>query len=202
MQRFRRKMQGLSVSVILLAVVLLAAISVAIAVASRSGNASSGEQQDKLLATTILNEAQQLKNNFDFAISNGVDPSTITATSPAPVTQFLPLSANIPELVFPTGATVGVTGSWYWHGASSPIIDRNIGTNAGNLLIEVVKLKQSVCQQINLGLFGSTDIPIVATSAWDSGDITNDPTLAGQMEGCFYYAPDPEYFYYKVIVIR
>lgn len=201
----KNAMAGLALTTILLAIVLLAAIAVTIAMSSRSGNASSATQQDKLVATTLLNEAQQLKTNVDFASSNGVDPNTITASVTAPVTKFYPSSANIPEMVFPRGATVGITGNWYWHGASSPIMINSIGSSAGSLLIEAVQLTQGVCQQINLGLFGSTNIPTVATSGWDItpvGDTSNDPALAGQLEGCFYYAPYPEFFYYKVIVIR
>lgn len=202
MRGTQKRIRGIAIAIILLAVVLLATIAFAIAKSSQTGN-DTGSDQDRLVATTVINAAQQLKTDFEMAMGNGVDPTTVIESDQAPITSLWSNGAQVASILAPANATTTAT-NWKWHGANHPIIITNVGTSAGNYLIELIDIRKSVCEQINLGLFGSKNIPTVATSGWDNnpGDLTNDPATAGVQEGCFFYGPSPEYFYYKVVLVR
>lgn len=85
MARTRKVTTDLVFAIILLAVVLLAAIAAAILKSSQLGNDVGNPERDKLLATTIMNQAPLIKNGIELAMSAGYDISTITATTTNPI---------------------------------------------------------------------------------------------------------------------
>lgn len=212
-----KRIAGLAISTILLAIVLLVAIAVSIAMASRAGNTSSAQQQDKLTATAIMEQAQQFKTAFELAMSNGVDVTTITATwPPGPGNQpliFSPASVGIPTpLVPPIAASdyvdhTNMAYAWIWHGYDGLVKIMNVGTGAGNYVLAVHPITRGVCQQINQMLFGNPSIPSITSSTYDWADMlptdaSNDPAVDGKQEECFIDPTYQAYEYYKVIMVQ
>lgn len=210
------KMTGLAITAILLAVVLLAAIAVTIAMSSRAGNANSAQQQDKLTATTIMNQAQQFKTAFELAMSNGADITSITATwPPGSGTQpliFSPASASFPTLTPPIAGS-GLANhpswsyAWIWHGDGHLVQIKNVGTGVGNYVLALAPITLGVCQQINQLLSGDASIPAITSSWYDWSDMeptdaSNDPAVDGKQEGCFADNGYDAYEYYKVTLVQ
>lgn len=206
MRRNSKKAPGLALTTILLAVVLIAAIAITIAMSARSGNASSSQQQNKLLATTIISQAQQIKTSMEVAMSNGLDLCTVTISWTAPVTTFNMGSYGTIAQVAPVKSTTN-PGSfgWLWHGSGALVKIMNVGTGAGNYVLEIDPLTQGVCQQINQALFGSTSILTSYANDWSNPqpvDASTESNLDSKQEGCFYSSVFSRYFYYKVVLVQ
>jgi hypothetical protein len=206
MQQRMKNSKGLAFTTILLAVVLIAAITVSIAMSARSGTASTSQQQDKLLATTLINQAQQIKTSMEIAMSNGLDLSTVTISWTAPVTTFDMGAYGPIAQVAPVNATTN-PGSfgWLWHGSGALAKIKNVGTGAGNYVLEIDPLTAGVCQQINQALFGSTAILTSYANGWSNPqpvDASTENNLDSKQEGCFYSSVFSRYFYYKVVLVQ
>lgn len=206
MRRNLKKARGLALTIILLAIVLIAAIAVTIAMSARSSNASSSQQQDKLLATTIMTEAQQVKTGMEIAMSNGLDLSTVTSSWTSPVTTFDMGSYGIISEAAPVKASTDPSWfGWIWHGSGALAKIENVGTGAGNYVLEIDPLTLEVCQQINQALFGSTTILTTYADGWSNSqpvDASTETNLDSKQEGCFYSSVFSRYIYYKVVLVQ
>jgi hypothetical protein len=210
MRTRRADNQGLAISTILLAVVLLAAIAVMIAMSSRSGNASSSEQQDRLLASTLLHQAQTFRTGFDMMQANGVDIQAITFDT-ASGTGLWGTDGTIVYQYPPAAALTSTASDWGYKNSSGQgnVQLMNIGTPAGpERVIQLNRITKGVCQQVNQLLYGATTIPkLTAPSGtfanWDTDaasiDLSADPATDSRPEGCVEVEDQAVNVYYKTV---
>lgn len=210
MRSTRAYNRGLAISTILLAVILLAAIAITIALSSRNGNATSSAQQDRLLASTMLHQAQTFRTGFDMMQANGVEIQTITFDTASGTGLWGP-NGTIVYQYPPAAALTSTASDWGYKNSSGQgnVQLMNIGTAAGSeRVIQLNRITKGVCQQINQLLYGSTTIPkLTAPSGtfanWDTDaagmDLSADPATNGRPEGCVEVEDQTVNVYYKTI---
>lgn len=207
-----KKTRGLAISTILLAVVLLAAIAVTIAMSSRASNNNTSTQQAKLNASTLMNQASNMRIGYDRMQANGVDASTITLDTAANTGLFNPVSGGTVQQ-FPPGAAYvsGTPGGWY---LDQLVVLQGVGTGtAYSYVLFTTYLTETVCQAINNLAYGASmttppprtttpeaTAPRMETNqgmnfvGGDYANATNHP------EGCFLDNISSSYVYYKPLV--
>lgn len=196
---------GLAISTILLAIVLVAAIAIVIAIGSRAGPAQSAQQQARLDATTLINQAQNLKTGFDKMVADGLDPAAITFDNAPGTGLWNPsVGGTVAQLDLPPSGTTGLGAyyKWLYHGSGAELKLMNVGSSAGNYAVMVHYLTNATCQQINYLLWGSTTIPRASstqdTTSWAVVDYSTDPATNERPEQCMATEGGTN-FYYKVI---
>lgn len=210
--RTYKKTQGLAISTILLAVVLLVAIAVTIAMSSRASNGNSSIQQAKLNASTLMNQASNMRIGYDRMQANGVDASIITLDTAANTGLFNPISGGTVQQFPPGAAYIGGTpGGWY---LDQMVVLQGVGTGtAYSYVLFTTNLTEAVCQAINNLAYGASlttppprtttpeatahNIETGAAMNFTGGDYagaTNHP------EGCFLDNISSSYVYYKPLV--
>lgn len=218
MRRTGKKQLGLALSVILLAVVLLAAIAVTIALSERSAPGNSSQQSARMAATAVINTAQNIKMGFDRGMASGVDPASLTFDSAAGTGIFNPNVGGALQQMLVGQASIDITRLyWVYHGAGALVKLMNVGSGVGSYVLEYDPMTQAACSQINLILYNDTSIPTLssaATGAWwqmssqnnygatgsQPVDASADPAVNGRPEGCVFLASSPKYLYYKSLL--
>lgn len=153
--------KGFSIlSVILILVVIIAAIGIwALSGSTNTSGASSGGA--KIQASSILNDSSSIKLAFDSLIINGTHKDSITYALDGSVNSMLTGMAapTVSANSFKSDA-FGSEG-YFVH---SKVVGLNI-TNDNNQhpVIMLAGLKNSVCEQLNSDLHGTTQIPVYAS---------------------------------------
>jgi hypothetical protein len=196
---------GLAVSTILLAILLVAAIAIVIANASRGGPAQSAQQQARLDATTLINQAQNLKTGFDKMVADGIGPAAFTFDNVPGTGLWTPsVGGTVAQRDLPPSGTTGRGAyyKWIYHGPGAELKLMNVGSAAGNYAVMGHYLTNATCQQINYLLWGSTTIPRTSstqdTTAWAMVDYATDPATNERPEQCMATVGGPN-FYYTVV---
>jgi hypothetical protein len=210
----RANARGVAIATILLAVVLLVALSVAIAISTRAMNADGNKEQMKQVAMVILNQAQIYSDGFHEMEANGIPIDTITFDNAANTGLWNPVVGGaLHQVPLPRIGTVTPGFYWEYYGPSKAVQFPGIGTPAGaEYYLWTDYQKEEVCHQLNQILFNDPTIPTSTHTwqQWEAGlfDDTDDPATNGRPEGCFASSNNdspwtpgvPVYFYYKTIL--
>lgn len=134
-----------------------------------------------------------------------MDISSITFDNAANTGLWNPsVGGTVEQNTYPPTATTDLSAFyWVYHGSGALVNLMNVGTGAGNYLIELDPLTLATCQRINLMLFGSTAIPhLTHTDNLGSAspvDLSTDNATDSRTETCI-QSPSGTYQYYKTIV--
>lgn len=205
--------RGLALSVILLAVVLLAALGVAVAIGSRSGPTNISSQKAKILAATLLHQAQAYRD-ADLAMmqAKGMPYFNPDLTTSGFYSMTDPAQGYTEPQQPPTDAYVSAaSATWILKkdtsNGNATVTLMNVGTTAADYTIATVNLKIGVCQQLNQLLGGSTTIPVetVGTStAWSTAatvmDLSGEAAVNGKTAQCV-QTMDGQYVFYSTLRI-
>lgn len=215
----RHKETGLAIGVILLAIILLAALSLAIAYGIRAGTAGNSDYKNKTLATSVINQAAYIQRAYDDFYSAGVNtcrvrfyPADAGATDPYTYHYvYDPAYTTVPVQVAPADAlvdpaqTFGLRYSLCFGLVHEPGVGGSaVAYQRGHYAVLLPDLKKGVCEQINQTLWGSKSISVAADTFTTWVEYWNNETLwpgtRNQPEACF-QTSDGHYIYYKLVFI-
>lgn len=208
---------------ILLGVVLFAALSFMLMSSMRSGGDSGSIEQAKLQAHAVVEYASKAKLTVQDMKLSGIDVAQLSflklgdagySTAPHTKKVFHPEGGGLPVPNFHEALNdryeddLNIEDNVY----VQRIVVEDVGTGAEEVVVAVVPLKKSVCEQINRSLHGSTTIPDLGsyqvTDFFDptsmdpmSGSISTGtcPTCVGHTSYCVYVEADSYYLFYSVL---
>lgn len=218
-----KQQRGLAISTILLAVILLIAIAVTLAMSSRASNGNSSQQQAKLFATTLMNQANALKIGFDKMQANGIDFNNIrfnVNSNSGVYGLFNPTYGGTEEQFPPINALFNPSAPGYtdWR-YNNNIMLKGVGTDNGiDAVVVMADISLTVCQAINNALHGislsstppQSDSPTATTTNFTIGDVggtsgptidmRNDSHIQNWTEGCMLTDDSgTHYLYFKTV---
>lgn len=215
MARLNTRIQGLAISTILLAVVLLAAIAVTIAMSSRSGQSNSTDQQNHLMATSLINQAQNLVQGMQNLAGTGIDINTITLDADPTHGLYNPALGGTPQQIPPPNAQYGGAASWHPWSLRNNIALMNIGTTAPEIMVMLTDITYPVCVEINkiLGIaeIAPGTVPYLTTPAatqsnlYDMSyalDLAADAATQNLYQGCLTSSDQNLNFYFSVAEVH
>lgn len=201
---------GFAIGTILLIVALIAVISGAIALASRSTNTSTAEQSAKVLASTVVQQGTTMRGGFEKMMVSGLSIATVTFDTTAATGLFNPTDGGAVQQFPPAESLLTTTNQWVYKvdGSSNAVVKlKGIGVTATeDYMIALADLKQAVCEQINKLLYGSTTVPTLSVGAaadWNTAvttlDLSADNAVDKKPEQCV-KTTDSKYVFYKTVV--
>lgn len=211
-----RRMRGLAMGTILLAVVLIAATAIAITQSARSVNASSDTESNRAMASIVLNQASYIQRGVDEYHQQGIETCELNFTLTWPANKmyniFDPAYTDVPLQNAPATALNDPSQKWAtrWTECWGTIYEAGIGTatfsyRSGYYGVILPDLKLGVCQQINKMLYGSTVISTSTASftTWTAttspGALTTvSPGNSQQPAACF-RTSDGVYIFYSLV---
>jgi hypothetical protein len=178
----------------------------------------------------LITSGGYINTGFDAVLLGGTVPASVTFDTTATTGIFNPTSGGASQQALdptlfvdvhtPATATAAASGlHGYWIYRRSDISLNTVGTAATEFTMLVSGLKQGICQQINLSLYGVNTIPTltgfteallvagsppgVASNNTVTGLSANLTTLgiAGRMNGC-YSTTDPFYVYIHTLLAQ
>lgn len=202
--RFSSTQHGMALGVILVCVALIAVIGATLAIASKTGSATSETREQGLLAGTILTQANLLKTGLmlkkfsqgDAYLNSSQNYGVYYPNSGTMETQTPPIAA------FADNSNMSWT--YYYCCWGQGIKFMGVGlSNAYDSFMELGGLKKGVCQQINQQLLGTTNIQAPATytwAQWQAGglDLSNEVAVNGIKSQCI-VTTDGKYVFYAVV---
>jgi Flp pilus assembly protein TadG len=219
-KQFKKQQAGFAIlTMILLAVALIAVIGGVIA-ASRSNASSTSDQSTKLLASSVIDEANNISTGVSIMLSKGTSMTQITDSSTDDGTASLfgvynPTVGGSTTQTPATGSTTNTTTKWVMKidstkstDATRPVLTASgVGTAAADYTVALANISLGVCQQINVithGLLASATPDAVTTGATAdfttaANAIVTDPVKhAGWNNGCV-KTTDGQYAYFEVV---
>lgn len=191
-----KKQEGFSVLAIILVIV---AVIVAIGIWSLSGQNNTSNYSEKgkeLVVAALFNDAATLKLEYDSVVIRGQDP--FSALTPeyeglervSPNQPFYLKRPVNPNILIPDDINYPDQRLWML----GSITGNNIGTNATDLALVIVGVKQEFCTQINKTINQTNTIPTVSISpnlvssgrnpSFNPPDLSSVNAVSGWMEGC------------------
>jgi len=149
---------GFAIGTILLAVILIAAITSAITIASRGNTPNASREEASLKASTLLHEAIKLSQAFDCATSNGYNPAEIIVARPGNPNE---LCTNEPNCLFATNCATGLNINPAMFDGS-PRFGYLPEVNLGSVKVPVFYVEDvsfEVCKALNTSLTGINSLP-------------------------------------------
>lgn len=207
--RYFRCDKGLAPIFIVGALVLLAAVVGAMWKGGKSSNMLTSTKSSQATATTVVDQGGVIRAGFDGVISNGTAVTAITwDTGSSGI--FNQSIGGIPQQIPDQNALVTKTNNWVYKkdGSGNAVVKiKGIGVDAtADYVVALGDLTQSVCQQINQVIFGSTTIPAPATGTlanWTTAatalDLSADNAVNGKDMACI-QTTDTKYVYYQVVL--
>lgn len=215
MSRLNLKIHGLAISTVLLAVVLLAAIAVTIAMSSRSGQSSSADQQNHMMATALINQAQNLVQGMQNLSDSGSDINTITLDDDPTHGLYYPALGGAPQQTPPPNAQYGGAASWHTWSLRNNISLMNSGTTAPEIMVMLTDITYPVCVEVNkiLGIaeVAPGTVPYLTTpdatqsNLYDMSyalDLSADTATQNLYQGCLTSSDQKLNFYFSVAEVR
>ncbi len=203
---------------ILIAVVLFAALSYAIAQSGRSAGADTALETTVMMAGQITEMPAAIRQGVARMLIDGTTPSAITFTGAASPNDifYQGLATNV---LPPPLACLPVCTVWTYVGFTDEthgLFVGGVGTDAPDILSILPNVTQQVCTQVQKGLaFATPAPPVQDTAAFDWTVITNQisqpgglkgsattiwaPTLTAQEFACV-NNQNTSYFYYHVLL--
>ena len=174
--------RGSALFYILLGVVLMAALAYTVSNMLRGGADTGSAERAKLGAQALMEYAQKAKLAVTDMKLNGVDGATLSflklgdagySTAPHTTKVFHPEGGalSLPNFAdrYAPGSITPAAGIYMVRMAIE-----NVGTTADDVIVSIRGLQQSVCEQLNKMLIGSTAIP--STGASNHDDLFIDST--------------------------
>ncbi len=213
---------------IILAIVLLGALTYAISRDSRSNITSLSKDQSRLAAqeiidyaSTVASAVQKLRlrgcTDTQLSFETPLDSNGATANPNAPGDGSCDVySANGGKIQHMTDRPSYHGNDEIWYGTwrvSGQDDFLGVGTTAPDLTLNYWAVKQEICQAINDILGYTGPIPVEGDSVFDSfdgtysalntfGDHVNGTELVGKTVGCLYQENSTEYDFFQVLIAR
>lgn len=214
----RRNQGGFAVLPLLLLAVIIGGALVAWAATSRSNTSAAQDGNNKVMASSIIDEGKSQEQTFTNLVTNGVVATSITYDNTSGQGIFDPNVGIIKPIpqgnAMQPAASLGATeGFWVYN---KQFKGNGIGTQAGpDYVVTVGGIKNGVCSKINDVLYslGSTTAPpavAAAESAFVGGATVATPVSTGSPDlsstaavlnwpaGCV-QTSDGKYVYFHVI---
>ncbi len=207
MKTLKSNQSGFAIGTILLAVVLIAAIVSAIAIASRGTSGQQNREQARVQASTLLQQAVNLRSGFERLNANGVpirsismagDGATPSVTTNASQADSCADSVGSVVCLYDTddgGAAIQSPPRQAFRAPGGPMNNRwmlaheiDVGDTAsalnGNTVILVGNVNRAVCQQINnlvhgLAFSDADNPPVFVASGPDTTGSNLEPAAPG-----------------------
>lgn len=224
----RHSESGNAIFYIFVAIVLLAALSFAVAEGSRSSGKTLNEDRARLAASEIISYGDAANKAVGMLRLRGIAATDISFAHPdANVAYGTYGTTPTAEVFHPEGGGityrlppdfgVATAGTAYLFTGSNQV--ENMGSVCGtaacsDLLILVPDVRLEVCQQINaiLGYSDKNATPVTDSDTdmtMFAGTFTNietlsdeDPLLAARAAGCYQDQNTSDYIYYQVLLAR
>lgn len=215
MRTFARKKrigcpQGLAISSILLAIVLLAAVAITIAVSARSNGSHADDEKNRTLAAALIQQGNTIKTGYDYwMLTKGMDPCYIEFWDYSVVAGnavgywyglYDPAYTNILHQYPPPDAFASPGNTWMRKYDCGGLINEPGFTGGHPIIAPDVTL--GVCKSLNLLLNNSTAIPTSTEdlATWEDHHVTAwvNPSNANQPAACV-QTSDGHYVYYFYI---
>lgn len=201
-----RRQKGVAISLILVAVALLIAISTAIMMSNKTNSGSSQMENNRVNGEAILAQARNIRAGIEDMTGQGIQINTITFDTSGTSGLYNPSVGGTepqPPLTYPTYLHFSTSpANWIWKvdGSGNPVVKINglgIDANADYVIIQP-DLSISACYGVNQLLHGTATPPTVtgpATfSAWTTPataiDLSAANATSGWTEGCFKYVDE------------
>ncbi|RQR65536.1 hypothetical protein DIE18_03550 [Burkholderia sp. Bp9125] len=214
----QRNQKGFAVLPLLLLAVIIGGALVAWAATSRSNTSAAQDGNNKVMASSIIDQGKAQEQTFTNLVTNGVTPTSITYDTTTGQGVFDPnvgIIKPIPQgnALVPAAGLGATEGFWVYN---KNFKGNGIGTQAGvDYVVTVAGIKNGVCSKINDVLYatGSTTAPpsvASAESAFVGGatvsnpvstgtaDLTSTAAVANWPAGCV-QTSDGKYVYFHVV---
>ncbi|WP_432263146.1 hypothetical protein [Cupriavidus sp. TMH.W2] len=212
----KSKQKGIAVLPLLLMAVIIGGALVAWAATSRSNTSAATDGNNKVMASSIIDQAKSQEQTFTNLVTNGITPATVTYDTTTGKGIFDPnvgIIKPIPggnSMQTPLGATEGF---WTYNTAFK---GNGIGTQAGvDYIVTLAGLKNGVCSKVNDVLYalgnvapptvalaesafvgGATNAVPVSTSS--GADLSGTAAVLNWPAGCV-QTSDGKYVYFHVV---
>jgi len=212
----KREQKGIAVLPLLLMAVIIGGALVAWAATSRSNTSSATDGNNKVMASSIIDQAKSQEQTFTNIVTNGIAPTSVTydtATGKGIFDPNIGIIKPIPtgnSLQTPLGSTEGI---WVYN---TSFKGNGIGTQAGvDYIVTLAGLKNGVCSKVNDVLYatgnvapptvslaesafvgGATTAVPVSTSA--GADLSGTAAIVNWPAGCV-QTTDGKYVYFHVV---
>lgn len=198
---YRSRQSGLGATVILFTIALLILVGAALAYANRGTAGSINVQGGKVYSAVLLKQSADYRDAYSrFIFDSGTAPTSFNAPNLPAGNLFDPAKQyGLYQAPPPQSLTIGATPAWLYN---SNVLVKGVGTDTGPEVVTYVSnLTQSVCQQINNQMYGTTAVPVatIASGALGTGGTSFDtsPTV-GRSTGCF-ATTDTIYVFYSTL---
>ncbi|MEX3983828.1 hypothetical protein AB4Y45_33120 [Paraburkholderia sp. EG287A] len=183
----RRGQGGFAVLPLLLLAVIIGGALVAWAATSRSNTSAAQDGNNKVMASSIIDEGKSQEQTFTNLVTNGVTPSSVTYDTTSGQGIFDPTVGIIKPIpqgnaMLPAVSLGSTEGFWVYN---KNFKGNGIGTQAGaDYVVTLAGIKNGVCSKINDVLYslGSTTAPPsvgVAESGFVGGATVATPVSTG-----------------------
>ncbi|WP_431798070.1 hypothetical protein SGO26_30225 (plasmid) [Cupriavidus metallidurans] len=212
----QRKQKGIAILPLLIMAVIVGAGLVAWAATSRSNTTTATDSNNKVMASSIIDQAKSQEQTFSNLVTNGNTPASVTYDTTTGKGVFDPnvgIIKPIPtgnSLQTPLGATEGF---WVYN---TTFKGNGIGTQAGvDYIVTLAGVKNGVCAKVNDVLYatgnaapptvalaesafvgGATTATPVSTSA--GADLSGNAAVANWPAGCV-QTSDGKFVYFHVV---
>lgn len=208
------RQQGLAIGLILAACLLVGALGVALAMAARTGNMTSENKKNRLLAVTLIEQADHYKTAYVAALNVKGQSDYDPDDSSYPLWGLSDPSNGFMEHQGPPADAYVSPSSAVWiykydySSGNWVVYLENVGTENGlDLVVATVNLELGVCQQINQQLLGNTNIPAPSNASntstnWSTAanaiDLRGASSVSGIVAACI-QTTDGQYVYYSTL---
>ena len=155
---------GIAVLTMILLVVILLAVIGSVVAYSRGSPTSPADQTAKLMAASIVDQGNTLKDGFDLMMAKGTDIDTITFNLTATTGLFAGTTGGAVDQS-PSADSVSAATQWFYAkgGTNAKGVKiTGVGTAGSSYALLLPNVKDSVCKQINQSLHnvdGASGIP-------------------------------------------
>lgn len=177
-----RNKQGGNIILLILGAILLVGGLVVFLTSGNSNSTNTSSASSQVIGSSVMADASSVKDMFDQLVGYKLlAPTSITfVPGTASPSNLLDTAAGLQKPISNANAYINTTfpnGAWIYQ---TGLKVNGIGTAAAEFSLVTVGVKDTVCQQINNSLWGSTAIPAstLASTAFTTGAALATPTSA------------------------